>query len=35
LAKSMKERDLSVAKQKWAATSLGAEKMAALAQLGI
>jgi hypothetical protein len=35
LAKSMKERDLSVAKQKWAATSLGAEKMAALAQLGL
>ena len=35
LAKSMGERDLSVAKQKWAATVFGPEKIAAMAQLGI
>ena len=35
IAKSMKERDLSVAKKKLAARDLGSEKIAALAQIGI
>ena len=35
IGKSMKERDLSVAKEKLAAMDLGAEKMAALAEIGI
>jgi hypothetical protein len=35
LIKSMRERYLSVAKEKWAATELGPEKIAALTEIGI